>query len=113
MSTKPGNPIAAAVGENQFAPEAVFGQVERQAQLTQEAPISGAPMPVQPAGGPAPASAPAPAPGPPAGTVPVQVLPAYSQRLAETWGALASMPGVSPRVKEMARLAKLDVKKGR
>jgi len=111
MSTTTGNPIAAAVGENQFGLQAQFGQVEQQAQLTQEAPISGAPMPVQPAGGPTPTAAQTGQPAP-AMVVP-QVLPAYSHQLAETWGALASMPGVSPRVKEMARQAKLDVKRGR
>jgi len=41
------------------------------------------------------------------------VQPGYYHSLAETWGALASMAGASPRVKEMARQAKLDVKRGR
>lgn len=112
MSTKSGNPIAAAVGENQFAPEAQYGQVEQQAELTAEAPISGAPTVPQPAGAPSPAPAPAPAPGLAPMPVP-QVQPGYAHSLAETWGALASMPGVSPRVKEMARLARRDVEKGR
>lgn len=110
MSTTTGNPIAAAVGENQFAPEAQYGQVEQQAALTAEAPISGAPMVPQPAG--APAAAPAPAAGPAPAMIP-QVQPGYAHSLAETWGALASLPGASPRVKEMARLAKLDAQKGR
>lgn len=111
MSTVPGNPIAAAVGENQFAPEAQYGQVEQQAQLTQEAPISGAPMPVQPPAGAG--GGPAPGPQAPAAMPVPQVQPGYYHSLAETWGALASMAGASPRVKEMARQAKLDVKRGR
>ena len=113
MSTTSGNPIAAAVGENQFAPEAQYGQVEQQAQLTAEAPISGAPTVPQVPGQAAPAPAPAPAPTGPAPLAVPQVSPAYHAQLAETWAALASMPGVSPRVKQMAKQAKLDAKKGR
>ena len=108
MSTTPGNPIASAVGENQFSDMAQFGQVEQQAQLTQEAPISGAPTPVQPQG--QPAAQPTPTAAPPAAPAPT-VQPAYYAQLAETWGALASIHGASPRVKEMARQAKLDAKR--
>ena len=110
MSTTPGNPIASAVGENQFSDMAQFGQVEQQAQLTQEAPISGAPMPVQPQGQSAPTQPAPAAAAPPAAPAPT-VQPAYYAQLAETWGALASIHGASPRVKEMAKQAKADSKR--
>lgn len=113
MSTTSGNPIAAAVGENQFSPEQQYGQVEQQAQLTQEAPISGAPMPVQAPGQPAPAASPVPQGSGPAPVAVQPVSPTYYHQLAETWGALAGMPGASPRVKQMAKAARNDAKKGR
>ena len=104
-TTSPGNPLAAHVGENQFSPQAMYGDVEAQAALTDVAPISGAPtVPGQSASqGSAPAAPPPPAAAP-APTIP----PAYYAQLAVTWDALAHLPGASPVVREMAKRAKGD-----
>lgn|SRR5690348_8061650 len=105
MSTRTSNPIAIN-GENQFAPEAQYGQVEQQAELLREAPISGAPtVPAAPTAAPRSGSSRGreASPTPPISNA--EVGAAYYSMLAETWRQLASLPGASPVVKAYAKRA--------